>query len=129
MSVTVDRIDHIVLNCRHPENTAAWYQRVLGMEKEEFGPGQHTVLKFGNQMFKIRPTGAPDWWSVVMDVPGSLDLCFITCTPIGEVVKHLDACGVTIAMGPVERLGALGPMTSVYCHDPDQNLVEIAVYS
>jgi hypothetical protein len=28
----------------------------------------------------------------------------------------------------VERLGALGPMTSVYCRDADGNLIEIASY-
>jgi hypothetical protein len=28
----------------------------------------------------------------------------------------------------VERNGALGAMTSVYCRDPDGNLLEIATY-
>jgi catechol 2,3-dioxygenase-like lactoylglutathione lyase family enzyme len=28
----------------------------------------------------------------------------------------------------VERAGALGPMQSVYCRDPDGNLIEIATY-
>jgi len=31
-------------------------------------------------------------------------------------------------MGPVQRIGALGPMTSIYCHDPGRNLIEIAVF-
>ncbi len=129
MSITLDRIDHIVLNCRDVEVTAAWYQRVLGMEREEFGPDRHTALKFGNQKLNVRPTGAPDWLTVEMDAPGSLDLCFITGTPVDDVVKHLDACGVKITMGPVQQIGALGPMTSVYCYDPDCNLIEIAVYA
>ncbi len=129
MSITLDRIDHIVLNCRDLEVTAAWYQRVLGMEREEFGPDRHTALKFGNQKFNVRPTGAPDWLTVKMDAPGSLDLCFITGTPVDDVLKHLEACGVKIAMGPVQQIGALGPMTSVYCYDPDCNLIEIAVYA
>jgi hypothetical protein len=30
--------------------------------------------------------------------------------------------------GPVERAGALGPIQSVYCRDPDGNLVEISSY-
>ncbi len=37
MRFTVDRLDHIVLNCKDVEITASWYQRVLGMEREEFG--------------------------------------------------------------------------------------------
>ena len=28
----------------------------------------------------------------------------------------------------VERIGALGPMVSVYCRDPDGNLIELASY-
>ncbi len=63
-----------------------------------------------------------------MDTPGSLDLCFITRTPVDQVLQHLEACGVEVAMGPVEQIGALGLMTSVYCYDPDRNLIEIAVY-
>ena len=64
MGFSVDRIDHVVLNCRDVEATVAWYQRVLGMEREEFGKDRHTALKFGRQKFNVRPTGALDWWSV-----------------------------------------------------------------
>jgi catechol 2,3-dioxygenase-like lactoylglutathione lyase family enzyme len=45
-----------------------------------------------------------------------------------DVVAHLHECGVMIVAGPVERTGALGPMRSVYCRDPDGNLVEVASY-
>jgi hypothetical protein len=44
-------------------------------------------------------------------------------------VAHLKASGVSIIDGPVERTGALGPMTSVYLRDPDRNLTEISVYA
>jgi catechol 2,3-dioxygenase-like lactoylglutathione lyase family enzyme len=128
MTIAIDRVDHIVLNCRDLETTVAWYQRVLGMKREEFGPDRHTALKFGNQKFNVRPSGTADWWSVEMDAPGALDLCFVSQTPIDEILKHLAACSVAIAKGPVQQIGALGPMTSVYCHDPDGNLIEIAVY-
>jgi catechol 2,3-dioxygenase-like lactoylglutathione lyase family enzyme len=43
-------------------------------------------------------------------------------------VGHLHDCGVQIVAGPGERAGALGPIMSVYCRDPDGNLVEIASY-
>jgi len=128
MTVAIDRVDHIVLNCRDLETTVAWYQRVLGMRREEFGPDRHTALKFGSQKFNVRPSGTADWWSVEMDAPGALDLCFVSLTPIDEILKHLAACSVAIAKGPVQQIGALGSMTSVYCHDPDGNLIEIAVY-
>jgi len=35
---------------------------------------------------------------------------------------------VDIVEGPVGRVGALGPMTSVYFRDPDGNLLEVATY-
>ncbi len=44
------------------------------------------------------------------------------------MLAHYTAMGVVPEAGPVERSGALGPMTSVYCRDPDGNLVEVASY-
>ena len=57
MRFTVDRLDHIVINCKDIEITASWYQRVLGMEREEFGDGR-TALKFGGQKINLRPSDA-----------------------------------------------------------------------
>jgi catechol 2,3-dioxygenase-like lactoylglutathione lyase family enzyme len=128
MGFSIDRIDHVVLNCRDVEATVAWYKRVLGMESEVFGEYRHTALKFGRQKFNVRPTGRADWWSVKNDAPGALDLCFITKQPPDQVVAHLNACGVKIETGPQQQIGALGPMTSVYFHDPDGNLIEVASY-
>jgi catechol 2,3-dioxygenase-like lactoylglutathione lyase family enzyme len=62
------------------------------------------------------------------DAPGALDLCFITKQPPEEVLAHLKACGVKVLRGPSTQTGALGPMTSVYFHDPDENLIEVASY-
>jgi catechol 2,3-dioxygenase-like lactoylglutathione lyase family enzyme len=129
MSFAIDRIDHVVMNCRDVEAMAAWYQRALGMTREAFGADGRLALKFGNQKINLRPTGAPDWATGAVDAPGSLDLCFISASAPGVVVEHLRACGIAITAGPMERLGALGPMTSVYCRDPDGNLVEIANYA
>ncbi|RUU50762.1 VOC family protein, partial [Mesorhizobium sp. M2C.T.Ca.TU.002.02.1.1] len=38
------------------------------------------------------------------------------------------AYGVAIEVGPVRRIGARGPMMSVYFRDPDGNLVEVSEY-
>jgi catechol 2,3-dioxygenase-like lactoylglutathione lyase family enzyme len=130
MAFAIDRIDHVVLNCRDLAATAAWYQRVLGMERIEVGSEGRVALKFGSQKINLRPTGArEDWPTGAIDAPGSLDICFITGGRPQDVVDHLRACGVAITEGPVQRLGALGPMTSSYCRDPDGNLVEIAHYA
>ena len=130
MRFTIDRIDHIVLNVKDLEISAAWYQRVLGMEREEFGAKHRTALKFGGQKINLRPADADpgSWVTGVNDGPGSGDLCFITAAPPEAVIGHLHECGVTILEGPVGREGALGVMQSVYCRDPDGNLVEISTY-
>jgi catechol 2,3-dioxygenase-like lactoylglutathione lyase family enzyme len=61
-----------------------------------------------------------------MPQPGSADLCFLTSTPLEEVMVHLETCGIAVEEGPVLRTGATGAIRSVYCRDPDGNLVEIA---
>ncbi|MHA3021955.1 VOC family protein [Mycobacterium sp. BMJ-28] len=127
MTFAVDRIDHIVLNCRDTEATVDWYVRVLGMRREEFGAGR-TALTFGGQKLNVRPTGAPNWVTAAADVPGSQDLCFIVDAEAAAIGAHLRACGVEVTEGPVTKTGALGPMTSHYCRDPEGNLVEVATY-
>lgn len=132
MAFAVERFDHIVINCNDVEETAAWYERVLGMRRETFGPSNRTALRFGEQKINLRPVGAladdPDWVTGVVEAAGSEDLCFITRASAWEVHAHLVAQGVEIVAGPVTKTGALGEMTSHYCRDVDGNLVEIAVY-
>lgn len=130
MRFAVDRLDHVTLNCRDIDITASWYQRVLGMEREEFGRQQRTCLKFGGQKLNLRPVLADtgEWETADAPLTGSADLCFVTAVGPEHIVDHLARCGVKIETGPVERIGALGLMTSVYCRDPDGNLIEIATY-
>jgi catechol 2,3-dioxygenase-like lactoylglutathione lyase family enzyme len=130
MRFTIDRVDHIVINCKDVEISAAWYQRVLGMEREDFGEQHRTALKFGGQKINLRPFDADvgSWPTGVCMEPGAVDVCFITAVPPDEVVGHLHDNGVQILRGPIERAGALGPILSVYCRDPDGNLIEISSY-
>ena len=128
MAFTVNRIDHVVLNCRDVEATTDWYVRVLGMRREVFGENR-VALRFGDQKINVRPSGAANWETGIVDAPGSLDLCFIADIGTDDVAAHLRSCGVTITEGPVTKTGALGPMTSHYCRDPDGNLIEVACYS
>ena len=130
MRFTVDRLDHIVINCRDIEISSSWYQRVLGMEREEFGEDRRTALKFGGQKINLRPHDhdARAWITGTTTEPGSADLCFVTAVGPDEVVDHLNSCRIAIESGPLARQGALGPIQSVYCRDPDGNLIEIASY-
>ncbi len=130
MRFTVDRLDHLVLNTHDVEILASWYQRVLGMEREEFGEDRRTALKFGGQKLNLRPHDADKraWITGTTVEPGSGDLCFITAVGPDEVIDHLHSCGIAIEAGPGPKVGALGIIQSVYCRDPDGNLIEIASY-
>jgi catechol 2,3-dioxygenase-like lactoylglutathione lyase family enzyme len=128
MRFTVDRLDHLVLNCTDVELMAAWYQRVLGMEREDFGPDRRCALKFGGQKINLRPIDATHWFTARNATAGAADLCFITAVGPEDVVAQLHTHGIAIEAGPVKKLGALGELNSVYCRDPDGNLVEISSY-
>ncbi|MCB1499280.1 MAG: VOC family protein [Bauldia sp.] len=131
--LTLTSLDHVVLNVRDVEVAAAWYARVLGMTRHDFEPPygvRRTSMKFGSMMLNLRPADMDKvaWFTGAEAVAGSDDLCFLTDASADEVIGHLAACGVTVEVGPVARRGARGAMTSVYCRDPDGNLIEIARY-
>ena len=92
---------------------------------------RRTALTFGNQKLNLRPIDADPgaWATAASATAGSEDLCFITGDAADAVIAHLRSCGVDVTEGPVTRQGALGPMTSVYCRDPDGNLLEVASYT
>ena len=120
-------IDHFVLTVASLEATCAFYQRVLGFERIDT-PGRPTALAFGNQkinVHEVRRTFEP---KAKVPTPGSGDFCLITERPLDEIRARLDANGVMLELGPVERIGARGLMMSVYFRDPDDNLVEVSEY-
>ena len=109
MAFAVDRIDHVVVNCRDVEATVDWYVRVLGMTRRKFGDGR-IALTFGDQKINVRPTGAPNWVTGGRRRAGHRWTCASSPTPRpDDVGAHLRACGVEITEGPVAKTGALGP--------------------
>ena len=121
-------IDHIVLNCKDVERTADWYESVLGLKREVFGPDNRTALKFGSQKINLRPIGAEDWLSGKNEVDGAADICFITEERLSVVASRLHQAGAEVILGPVTRTGSLGPMTSIYLRDPEGSLLELSTY-
>ena len=131
--LTVTTLDHLVLNVRDVEVSAGWYARVLGMTRYDLARShgvQRTSMKFGAMMLNLRPVDIDKdaWFTGAAAVAGSDDLCFLADASSDDVIRHLAACGVAIEVGPVARRGARGEMISVYCRDPDGNLIEIANY-
>ncbi len=123
----IDGIDHVVLTVKDIEATCEFYSKVLGMEIDVFGEGRK-ALTFGTQKINLQRVGRES--TLIADKPtsGSGDICFVTSLPLGNVVEHLNSCGVKLVGGPVERNGARGLMMSVYFRDPDMNLIEVSHY-
>ncbi|PZW46870.1 catechol 2,3-dioxygenase-like lactoylglutathione lyase family enzyme [Humitalea rosea] len=130
MRFSVDRLDHLVITCRNVEVSANWYERVLGMEREVFGPHDRLAMRFGGQKLNLRPATVTqdEWFSGDGAAPGAQDLCFIVTMQADQVAAHLRGVGVEVILGPAPKAGALGVLTSCYCRDPDGNLIEISTY-
>ena len=133
MTLTVEALDHLVINVKDVDAAATWYDRVLGMKRvvTEPRPGRPvTSMHFCQQKINLRPETATQeqWFTGRQVAPGSDDLCFLTKSTPQQVVEHFKSCGVAIEEGPADKHGALGTIVSVYCRDPDGNLIEVSSY-
>jgi catechol 2,3-dioxygenase-like lactoylglutathione lyase family enzyme len=124
----IERLDHLVLTVADIEATCAFYSRVMGMGVVSFGSGRK-ALTFGQQKINLHERGKEFEPKATVPTPGSGDLCFITETPISEVVAHLNDQQIMIIEGPARRTGASGTLMSVYFRDPDGNLIEVSNYT
>jgi catechol 2,3-dioxygenase-like lactoylglutathione lyase family enzyme len=122
----IDRLDHLVLTVASIPATIDFYTRAFGFEPRE--KDGRWSLHFGEQKINLHQSDHTFEPKAAQPMPGSADLCFVTRWPVDETMMHIASQKFAIEEGPVERDGALGPMTSVYLRDPDGNLVEIAVY-
>lgn len=120
----ISHIDHLVLTVSDIERAVAFYSGAFKMEPITFGAGRR-ALRFGNQKINLQLLGEEVRNRAQV---GSGDLCLITRWPLDQVMAQLASQGVEILEGPVTKSGACGPIESVYCLDPDQNLIEISRY-
>jgi len=123
----IARLDHLVLTVKNIPETCDFYARVLGMEVITFREGRK-ALQFGAQKINLHQAGQEFEPKAHQPTPGSADLCLISETPLSEAQKHIEASGVKIIQGPIERTGANGAIRSIYFRDPDLNLIEVSNY-
>lgn len=126
-TISIDRLDHLVLTVADVERTVDWYVRVLGMRPVTFGRDRR-ALAFGKQKLNLHRADAVLTPHAERPIPGSADLCFISSASLAAVQRHLGDLKVGVEEGPVERTGAAGPIWSLYVRDPDRNLIEISTY-
>lgn len=127
MQLTINHIDHIVMTVRDMEKTLKFYQEVLNLSVQTFGDNRK-ALHLENQKINLHQYQREYEPHAAKPTPGAIDLCFITKTPIKEIISHMQKMNITIEEGPVERTGAAGKILSIYIRDPDGNLIELANY-
>lgn len=120
-------LDHLVLTVRDVETTTRFYTAVLGMRAVVFDGDRHALV-FGRQKINLHQVGAERQPGAAVPLAGTADLCFEIEGSITAAVDRLRAAQVSIIEGPVRRSGARGSMESLYCRDPDGNLIELSAY-
>ena len=128
MTLSIERIDHIVITVNDIEKTCRFYCDVLGMTETQYDDNRR-ALYFGRQKINLHPIPNDINPRASKPTTGAMDICLVSESSIDEVVSTLNHHGITIEQGPVERQGALGTMCSVYFRDPDGNLIEVAHYN
>ena len=124
--MNITALDHLVLTVADIEDTCEFYVRVLGMTRETFAGGR-TALKFGSQKINLHIAGKEFEPKAMNATPGSGDLCFVV-DDVRAAKKRLAEEGIKIVDRLIERTGAVGELLSVYCRDPDGNLIELSEY-
>jgi catechol 2,3-dioxygenase-like lactoylglutathione lyase family enzyme len=121
----ITQIDHLVMTVHNIEASCDFYCRVLGMQVVEFADNRKALV-FGNQKINLHEQGNAFEPRATKAAPGTIDLCLLTTTKMEQVSEHLRQHDVEIIEGPAQRIGATGPILSMYFLDPDGNLLEIA---
>ncbi|WP_448572708.1 VOC family protein [Trichothermofontia sp.] len=123
--MNIERLDHLVLTVRDLNATCTFYTQVLGMTLVTLAPDRPALL-FGSQRITLHVQGQPQSLRALQPVPGSANLCLVTSVPLPRLMQRLHHYGVRVIEGPLKRPGASGMLLSIYCRDPDGNLLELA---
>jgi catechol 2,3-dioxygenase-like lactoylglutathione lyase family enzyme len=123
----IESIDHLVITVRDLGATLVFYEKVLDF-KAMREPNRPTALTFGSCKINVHEVTRTFEPKARAPAPGAADFCLVANRPLAEVIERLRQNGVPIEVGPVERTGARGAMTSIYFRDPDGNLIEVSEY-
>lgn len=125
----IRRIDHIVLTVSNLEAAMRFYHEVFDMPVIDNQSNDDLItLRCGHQLIRLQLVDRPTPLKAERPTVGAADLCIVAGDDINDILHHLKSYYVDLVAGPVEKHGSEGKMTSLYVHDPDNNLIEIAVY-
>lgn len=129
----VTSYDHVALPMLNVDAMTAFYKS-LGFRIEQ--SSRFMSVHFGDQKinFHMPALWRRDDFSLRGKAarPGCGDLCFVWDGTAAQLKAMLDGASATIVEGPVERAGGRkggsAKGTSMYCFDPDGNLLEFMRY-
>ena len=133
----IDGIDHVVIHVDDWEAAHAFYIGVLGLERVENPEANGNPLDAASYRAGRQQINAHGPWPgqtnaccpPPLNEVGRADLAFRTQLSTESVLDHLRAASVDVVSGPIPRFGADGWGSSVYCHDPSGNGIEIISYA
>ncbi len=116
-------LDHVVLRVRDQETSKRFYTEMLGCTVDHVNERASLIqLRFGEHLIDLLPGGSgPD------GPGGGLDhVCLsIRCDDLARIKAELEANGVVVDGGVVDRRGAYGHGPSLYIRDPDGYRLEL----
>ncbi len=131
MPLPIAGIDHVVIMTTNVERSLTFYKTVLGATSPferafKDGKTKSLPIQIGKAVVNLQAVDDPAYIVANTLAAGSTDLCFRWDAPLADAIAHLEAAGVAIIEGPVDRPAADGTWgKSVYFRDPDGNLLEL----
>ena len=119
----VEELDHVVLRCHDQQRMLDFYVRVLGLVEERRLDAIGLIqLRAGRSLVDL----VPDAGGAPRDRPNVDHFCLaIAPADMDEVAKYLAGAGIETIGEPMMRYGARGYGLSIYCRDPEGNVVEL----
>jgi glyoxylase I family protein len=119
----VEELDHVVLRCREQARMLDFYVRVLGLVEERRLEGIGLIqLRAGRSLVDL----VPDDGAGARERSNVDHVCLAVTAPDMEAVAaHLASAGVETIGDPMVRYGARGYGLSIYCRDPEGNVIEL----
>ena len=135
--MSVSDLDHVIIHIDDWDAAHQFYAGVLGMERVDNPEGAGNPLGAWAYRLGGQQINAHGPWPGQMDPccppplneVGRADLAFRTRLTPTECIELLEDHGIALAAGPLQRFGAQGWGTSVYCHDPSGNGIELISYA
>jgi len=138
--MSVSGFDHVAIPVADPEAMIRFYGalgfRVPELERFREEDPPYFYVQFGDNKINMH---TPRLWKKDAFTlrgptarPGCGDFCFVWGGSEGSLRDALASAGAEIIEGPVPRAGGRGGGkamgASVYCRDPDRNLLEFIIY-